>query len=83
MQDAPTMLGGKVSYTLSYTRVGEMTLDLTAPAWSPNVVVHFPLAKGQSIDSAHVNGKLATAVSGSTLKVVGVNAPLHIEIAFR
>jgi hypothetical protein len=83
MQDAPTMLGGKVSYTLSYTRGGEMTLDLTAQAGSPNVVVHFPLAKGQSIDSARVNGRPAAAVSGSMLEVEGVNEPLHIEVAFK
>lgn len=83
MQDAPTMLGGKVSYMLNFTRTGEMTLDLSAPAGSPDVVVHFPLAKGQAIDSARVNGKLATAASGSTVKVVGVNALLHIEISFR
>jgi GH15 family glucan-1,4-alpha-glucosidase len=31
VQDAPTMLGGKLSYTLSYLEAGKMNLDLSPP----------------------------------------------------
>jgi len=82
MHDAPTMLGGKISYTLNYTRAGQMTLDVSLLASPPDVVVHFPLAKGQVITSTRVNGK-PVAVAGSTLKLAGVTAPLNVEITFK
>lgn len=69
--------------SMPFDQLPQLLVELTALAGSPNVVVHFPLAKGQSIDSARVNGRPVAAVSSSMLEVDGVNEPLHIEVAFK
>ena len=82
VQEAPTMLGGKMSYTLNYPAAGKMVLDLTPPADSPEVVVHFPLSKGQRITIARVNGRPVSTVSGSILTLMKAREPARVEIKF-
>jgi len=82
VQEAPTMLGGKMSYTLSYPAAGKMVLDLTPPTDSPEVVVHFPLSKGQRITAARVNGRPVSTVSGSTLTLMKAREPARVDIEF-
>jgi hypothetical protein len=76
------MLGGKMSYTLSYPAAGKMVLDLTPPTDSPEVVVHFPLSKGQRITAARVNGRPVSTVSGSTLTLMKAREPARVDIEF-
>ena len=80
VRGAPTMLGGKVSYTLSYPLAGKMVLDLTPPG-STEVVVHLPLNQGQRVTSARVNGQPVSTVSGSTLTLTKTVGPVHVDIA--
>jgi hypothetical protein len=82
VQDAPTMLGGKMSYTLSYSEAGKMILDLKPPAGSPEVVVHFPLPQGRRITVGRVNGQAVSTVSGSTMTLTITGKPIHVEIEF-
>jgi hypothetical protein len=82
VQEAPTMLGGKMSYTLSYPAAGKMVLDLTPPPDSSEVVVHFPLSKGQRITAARVNGRPVSTVSGSILTLMKAREPARVDIKF-
>jgi hypothetical protein len=82
LQEAPTMLGGKMSYTLTYPAAGRMGLDLTPPTKSSEVVVHFPLSKGQKITAARVNGRPVSTLAGSLLTLMGVREPVHVDIEF-
>jgi len=75
------MLGGKVSYTLRYPVAGKMVLDLTPPAGSTEVVVHFPLNQGQEVTAARVNGQPVLTVSGSTLTLTKTVGPVRVDVA--
>jgi len=81
VQGAPTMLGGKVSYTLRYPVAGKMVLDLTPPAGSTEVVVHFPLNQGQEVTAARVNGQPVSTASGSTLTLTKIVGRVRVDIA--
>lgn len=83
VSDAPTTLGGKVAYTLSYPEARKMVLNLTLSARPRQVVVHFPLRNGQRITAAQVNGRPVSTVSASTLTLIKPQEPARIEIEFK
>jgi hypothetical protein len=82
--NAPTTFsGGLVSFQLRYPGPGRMVLDLTPPGRSLPVKVRFPIAKGQAIESARVNGRAVTTIRGSTVTLTAVHGPTTLRIRFR
>ena len=82
VQDAPTMLRGKVSYTLTHPEAGKMNLDLSPPPGASQAVVHFPLSKGRRITAARVDGQPVSTVSGSAVTLAIAAKLTHIDIEF-
>ena len=80
VQDAPTMLGGKLSYTLSYPEAGKMNLDLSPPPGACQVAVHFPLSRARRIMAARVNGQPVSTISGLVVSLTAAGKPIHVEI---
>jgi hypothetical protein len=82
ISSAPTTLGGKVSFRLDYPQSGKMTLHLDSTALVPEALVRFPLAEGVSLRSVTVNGQPASVVSGNSVSLKNVGAPVDIQAEF-
>jgi len=81
--DAPTTLGGKISFHLRYPSAGKMTLDFMPLANGVNLVARFPIESGQKIASARIDGRSVTTFSDDTVSVKHAHAPIRIEVEFQ
>ena len=82
IRNARTVMGGPVSVKLSYPSAGRMIVELEATSDPVDVVAHFPLPAGSSIQAALVNGAPAAATGGSSVRVDTVHGGIRIEIRF-
>ena len=83
IESAPVTFGGKVSFRLTYPRPGRMILALTPPARPLDIRARFPIAEGQGIKTATVNGKPVKAFSNSQVFLQQVATPVRIEVEFQ
>ena len=82
VRDAPTLLGGPVSYRLSYPATGKMVLELDAPKEAVDVIVRFPLPGTRAIRSLQIDGRTDARPAGSVVKLQKVHAATRVEIQF-
>jgi hypothetical protein len=82
IRNAPTLLGGPVSYRLSYPAAGKMVLEVDAPTSPVDVFARFPLPAAVTIRSVVVNGQTVTRPVGPIVTLEKVHAPTRVEIQF-
>lgn len=79
---APTTLGGKVSFRLSYVGVGKMDLKLVSTVNVPKATIRFPLPDGVSLRSVTVDGKPVGTLNGDTVSLKIFSGTADIDAAF-
>ncbi len=62
VRNAPTTLGGTVSYTLDYSNNHRMELSLTASK-TMNFAIHIPIAGNQTVTAIRINGRPISAAA--------------------